>query len=92
VALMTDGRFSGATHGLMIAHVTPEAADRGPIAALRNGDPIRIDVGRRRLDVELSAGELQKRLRTRRPGRTRPWWAEISWHASGGTGRGGIIQ
>ncbi|MCI0585193.1 MAG: dihydroxy-acid dehydratase, partial [Chloroflexi bacterium] len=63
VALMTDGRFSGATHGLMIAHVTPEAADRGPIAALRNGDAIVIDVKRRRVDAELSAAELQKRLR-----------------------------
>ncbi len=54
VALMTDGRFSGATHGLMIAHIAPEAANRGPIAALRNGDTIVIDVKRRRLDVELS--------------------------------------
>jgi dihydroxy-acid dehydratase len=53
VALITDGRFSGATHGLMIAHVVPEAADRGPITALRNGDTVVIDVKRRRLDVEL---------------------------------------
>jgi len=63
VALLTDGRFSGATHGLMIAHVTPEAADRGPIAALKNGDAIVIDVKRRRLDVELTAAELKARLR-----------------------------
>jgi dihydroxy-acid dehydratase len=62
VALMTDGRFSGATHGFMIAHIVPEAAERGPIAALRNGDIINIDVKKRRLDVELSAAELKKRL------------------------------
>jgi dihydroxy-acid dehydratase len=63
VALMTDGRFSGATHGFMIGHVAPEAADGGPIAALRTGDTIVIDIKKRRLDVELSAGEIKKRLR-----------------------------
>jgi len=62
VALMTDGRFSGATHGLMICHIVPEAADRGPIAALRTGDIVSIDVKKRRLDVELSAAEIKKRL------------------------------
>jgi len=62
VALMTDGRFSGATHGFMIAHIVPEAADRGPIAAIRNGDIIVIDVKKRRLDVEISAAEMKKRL------------------------------
>ena len=62
VALMTDGRFSGATHGFMIAHVVPEAADRGPIAAVRNGDIINIDVKKRRLDLEVPAAEMKKRL------------------------------
>src|SRR5262245_61725918 len=62
VALMTDGRFSGATHGFMIAHIVPEAAEGGPIAALRQGDIINIDVKRRRLDVEVSATEIKKRL------------------------------
>jgi dihydroxy-acid dehydratase len=62
VALMTDGRFSGATHGLMICHIVPEAADRGPIAALKTGDIVSIDVKKRRLDVALSAAELKKRL------------------------------
>lgn len=71
VALMTDGRFSGATHGLMIAHIAPEAANRGPIAALRNGDPIVIDVKRRRLDVGLSPAELKKRLRAWKPPKPR---------------------
>jgi dihydroxy-acid dehydratase len=63
VALMTDGRFSGATHGFMIGHVAPEAADGGPIAALKTGDTIVIDIKKRRLDVELSAAELKKRMR-----------------------------
>jgi dihydroxy-acid dehydratase len=64
VALMTDGRFSGATHGFMIGHIAPEAAEGGPIAALKNGDTIVIDITRRRLDVELPAAELKKRLKT----------------------------
>jgi dihydroxy-acid dehydratase len=63
VALMTDGRFSGATHGFMVGHIAPEAADGGPIAALKSGDVVSIDVAKRRLDVELSAAELKRRLK-----------------------------
>jgi dihydroxy-acid dehydratase len=66
VGLITDGRFSGASHGFMVGHVAPEAADGGPIAAVRNGDTIVIDVARRRLDVELSAAEVKRRLRQAR--------------------------
>ncbi|GMR10435.1 MAG: dihydroxy-acid dehydratase [Anaerolineae bacterium] len=62
VALLTDGRFSGATHGLMAGHVAPEAALGGPIAALRDGDQIVIDVEGRRIDVELSQVDIQARL------------------------------
>jgi dihydroxy-acid dehydratase len=62
VALVTDGRFSGATHGLMVAHVAPEAARGGPLAAVRDGDTIVIDVPRRRLDVAVSETELKARL------------------------------
>ena len=62
VALMTDGRFSGATHGFMIAHIVPEAAERGPIAALKTGDIINIDVKKRKLEVEIPAAEIKKRL------------------------------
>ena len=62
VALVTDGRFSGATRGLMIGHVAPEAARGGPIAALAEGDTIVIDINARRLDVELDEQELVKRL------------------------------
>jgi dihydroxy-acid dehydratase len=63
VALLTDGRFSGATHGLMAGHVAPEAIQGGPIAALKTGDLIVFDVVRRRLDVELTQKELKSRLR-----------------------------
>ena len=71
VALMTDGRFSGATHGFMVGHVAPEAADGGPIAAVKDGDTIVIDVTRRRLDVELSAAEIKRRLRAVKPPKPR---------------------
>ena len=67
VALLTDGRFSGATHGLMVGHVAPEAANKGPIAALRNGDTIVLDIAKRRLDVELTAAEIKKRLARWKP-------------------------
>jgi dihydroxy-acid dehydratase len=63
VALMTDGRFSGATHGFMIGHVAPEAADGGPIALLKNGDTISINVKKREVNVELSKAELNRRLK-----------------------------
>ncbi len=62
VALLTDGRFSGATHGLMAGHVAPEAADRGPIAALKEGDTIAFDIPKRKLTVEITAVEIKKRL------------------------------
>ncbi|HKF37197.1 MAG TPA: dihydroxy-acid dehydratase, partial [Ktedonobacteraceae bacterium] len=62
VALLTDGRFSGATRGLMVGHVSPEAASGGPIAALQEGDTIVIDIEARRLDGELSDAEIASRL------------------------------
>ena len=62
VALITDGRFSGATHGLMVGHVAPEAVRGGPIAALREGDIVVIDVKARELRVELSDDEIAARL------------------------------
>jgi dihydroxy-acid dehydratase len=71
VALLTDGRFSGATHGFMAGHVASEAAVGGPIAAVRHGDTIVFDVKRRRLDVELRAAELKKRLRGWKPPKPR---------------------
>jgi len=62
VVLVTDGRFSGATRGPCIGHVSPEAAEGGPIAALKDGDVIAVDIPKRRLDVELSDEELKNRL------------------------------
>ena len=63
VALVTDGRFSGATRGLMVGHVSPEAARGGPLAALRDGDTVTVDVEARELRAELSADQLNARLR-----------------------------
>ena len=67
VALITDGRFSGGSHGFVVGHVSPEAAVGGPIGLLRNGDRISIDAVQRRIEVELPASELRRRARARRP-------------------------
>ena len=72
VALITDGRFSGGSHGFVVGHISPEAALGGPIGLLRNGDLIRIDAVKRRMEVELSAAELQRR---RKAWRARPPYA-----------------
>jgi dihydroxy-acid dehydratase len=62
VALITDGRFSGATHGLMVGHIAPEAARGGPLAAVRDGDPVVLDVENRRLHLDIPPDELASRL------------------------------
>jgi dihydroxy-acid dehydratase len=67
VALLTDGRFSGATHGLMAGHVAPEAIRGGPIAAVQDGDMITLDIDTRRLDVDLSDEEIAKRVEAYEP-------------------------
>ncbi len=67
VALLTDGRFSGATHGLMAGHVAPEAAKKGPIAALKNGDIVIFDIAARKLNVELTQKEIKARLSKWKP-------------------------
>jgi dihydroxy-acid dehydratase len=64
VALITDGRFSGGTRGACIGHISPEAAERGPIAALRNGDIIKIDIPNRSINVELEENEIGQRLKS----------------------------
>jgi dihydroxy-acid dehydratase len=64
VALLTDGRFSGATHGLMAGHVAPEAAVGGPIAIVKHGDLIEIDAVKRRINVDLTAQEIRRRLKS----------------------------
>jgi dihydroxy-acid dehydratase len=63
VALLTDGRFSGATHGLMAGHVAPEAVRGGPIAAVKNGDTIVFDIAKRQLNLEVSAKDIKARLK-----------------------------
>jgi dihydroxy-acid dehydratase len=67
VALLTDGRFSGATHGLMAGHVSPEAALGGPIAAVRDGDMILFDVNQRKLEAEISNEEIRRRMSAWKP-------------------------
>jgi dihydroxy-acid dehydratase len=67
VALITDGRFSGATRGLMVGHLAPEAAAGGPIAAVKDGDRIIIDLAARSIAVDLTAAEFAARLATWTP-------------------------
>jgi dihydroxy-acid dehydratase len=81
VALMTDGRFSGATHGFMIGHIAPEAAEGGPIAALRSGDIVVIDIKKRKLDVELSVAEIKKRLKSVKRPKPRYTWGVLAKYA-----------
>jgi dihydroxy-acid dehydratase len=71
VALLTDGRFSGATHGLMAGHVSPEAALGGPIAAIRDGDTIRFDVNQGLIEVEISDDVLRQRMKEWKPPQAR---------------------
>ena len=73
VALITDGRFSGATQGACIGHVTPEAYLGGPIALVKEGDPIRIHIPDGKIDWEVSAEEWEKRKREWK----RPEWLEL---------------
>jgi dihydroxy-acid dehydratase len=81
VALMTDGRFSGATHGFMIGHIAPEAAEGGAISALRNGDTIVVDIKKRKLDVELAPAELKKRLKAVKRPKPRYTWGVMAKYA-----------
>jgi dihydroxy-acid dehydratase len=62
VALVTDGRFSGGSHGFVVGHITPEAFTGGPLAIVRNGDPITIDAQKRALTLGLPAKEIRQRL------------------------------
>ena len=89
VALLTDGRFSGATRGLMAGHVAPEAAHGGPIAALREGDIVRFDIEARTLSVDLSDEELAARMAalTPVPLRCPPAFRQV--RAAGLVGRAG---
>ncbi len=84
-ALITDGRFSGGTRGLCVGHISPEAASRGPIAAIQSGDRIRIDAPGRRIDLMLTSDELEKRLQRLpefQPRVKRGWLARYLAHVS----------
>ncbi len=82
VALLTDGRFSGATRGLMIGHVSPEAALGGPIAALQENDVVQIDIAQRNLNVELADAVLHERLTQRKPRPPRYTYGVFAKYAS----------
>jgi dihydroxy-acid dehydratase len=71
VALITDGRFSGGSHGFVVGHITPEAATGGPLAILKNGDPITIDAVKNAITLDLPAKEIRSRLRSWKPGKPR---------------------
>lgn len=76
VALMTDGRFSGGSHGFIVGHITPEAQEGGPIALVKNGDQITIDAESNTIDVNISDAEMTKR---------RNAWQAPSYKATRGT-------
>jgi len=94
VALLTDGRFSGATHGFMIGHVAPEAFDGGPIALVKNGDTIAIDSDKRRLDLDVPEDELAKRRakwKQPKPRYTRGVLAKYARHV-GSASEGALVE
>jgi dihydroxy-acid dehydratase len=82
VALITDGRFSGATHGFMVGHVAPEAFRGGPIAALRDGDMVEVNAETQELRVELSDDELAARMRDWQPPAPRYTWGALAKYAA----------
>jgi dihydroxy-acid dehydratase len=93
VSLITDGRFSGASHGACIGHVSPEAAAGGPIGLLRPGDRIRIDIEKRLLDVDLPEAELKARRAAWKPAPSRApkgWLARYAKHVTSGS-RGAVL-
>jgi dihydroxy-acid dehydratase len=81
VALVTDGRFSGATRGLMAGHVAPEAVDGGPIAAVRDGDVITFDIPARRLDLLVPPAEIEARIAAWQPPPPRHAWGAMAKYA-----------
>ena len=91
VALITDGRFSGGSHGFVVGHIAPEAAVGGPIGLLRNGDRITIDARKRQLQVELSAAELRRRRAAWKPRKNPPAGVLAKYaHLVGSAARGAV--
>lgn len=94
VALITDGRFSGGTRGPCVGHIAPEAVKAGPIAILKDGDIIKIDIPKRRLDVDLSQSEIQSRLskwRAPKPKVSSGWLARYARLVSSAS-RGAVLE
>ena len=94
VALVTDGRFSGGTRGPCIGHVAPEAAAGGPIGAVKNGDVIKLDVPARRLDLKLSAAEINRRLKILKPKAPKVKSGYLARYAAavGSAARGAVLE
>jgi dihydroxy-acid dehydratase len=94
VALVTDGRFSGGTRGPCIGHVAPEAAAGGPIAAVKDGDRIKLDIPARRLDLKLSASEIKRRLKALkpRPAKVKSGYLVRYAAAVGSAARGAVLE
>ncbi|BAW32090.1 MAG TPA: dihydroxy-acid dehydratase [Methanothermobacter sp.] len=93
VALITDGRFSGGTRGPCIGHVSPEAAEGGPIAALKDGDIIEINIPKRRLDVKLSVDEIKERLaKAEKPTREVKGWLKRYQKLATSADKGAILR
>jgi dihydroxy-acid dehydratase len=82
VALITDGRFSGGSHGFVVGHITPEAYTGGPIALIKNGDPITIDAEKRQLNLDISPAELKKRKKAWKPMKPRYTRGVLAKYAS----------
>ena len=82
VALITDGRFSGGSHGFVVGHITPEAYVGGPLAIVKNGDPITIDAEKRQLNLDLPAAEIKKRLKAWKAPRPRYTRGVLAKYAS----------
>jgi len=94
VALVTDGRFSGGSRGLSVGHVSPEAAAGGPLACVRDGDVISIDLDEKRLDIEVITGEIEhrlKHLRAANPAVNSSWLKRYSMLV-GSASRGAVLE
>ncbi len=82
MALITDGRFSGGTHGFVVGHITPEAYVGGPLAAVKNGDKISIDARKREINLKVSKTELARRLKAFKPPKPRYTRGVLAKYAS----------
>jgi dihydroxy-acid dehydratase len=94
VALITDGRFSGGSHGFVVGHISPEAAVGGPIGLLRTGDRIVIDAAKREMHVDLPAAELRRRRRAWKPGKPYATTGALAKYAHlvGSASRGAVTE